>query len=150
MGNASLIDFSLLIVPYHAAKSEKNSQSRSWDYSWYKIAYLAQKRTFRWFYWNHFSPLIKSYHAAKFENNPWSRSWDIRFHNLGQQLGQNYPIGPKKWFLKKIHLSHFLSTYCVLSCCKVWKRSTIYCNLWPQSSQNCPFSPKENFLENFT
>ena len=46
----------------------------------------------------------------------------ISLHNFGPQLGQNIQFGPKENFSGNFTLVN-LSTYCALSCCKIWKNT---------------------------
>ena len=90
---------------------------------WPEVAYLAQKRIF----FSNFTEMIFIYlfcpiMLQSFKKIPMNRSCDISLYNFVPESGQNCPLS-KRWIFWKILLQWFLSTYCALSCHKIWKKS---------------------------
>ena len=115
----------LFTVSFDAAKFEKNPCNGSWEISLRNFGSqlgqncpLCPNEDFL----TNFTETIFIYLLApitlqNLQKHSCSGSWDTDLHNFGPQPSQNCPFGLLRIFLEIL----FLSTYCFLSYCKVWK-----------------------------
>ena len=123
------------------------------EHNWVKIAYWAKKIIYleisqKWF--------LSTYCAlpcCKVWKSPLRGSCDKKLHNFEPQFDKNCSFGLKEDFFEKRYSSNLSLLIMPYQATKFGKNPySRYCdislyNFRPQSNQNCPFHPIENFLE---